>query len=79
MVVQLCGIQLAFKMSGLHPIIYSILRSMYISLKLFCEHGKYENKNYTKLNHEMKGILVNWFMPSLTKSVLFVSLQSCRI
>lgn len=77
MVVQLCGIQLAFKMSGLHPIIYSILRSMYISLKLFCEHGKYEN--YTKLNHEMKGILVNWFMPSLTKSVLFVSLQSCRI
>lgn len=41
-------------MSGLHPIIYSILRSMYISLKLFCEHGKYENENYTKLNHEMK-------------------------
>lgn len=72
MVVQLCGIQLAFKMSGLHPIIYSILRSMYISLKL-------ENENYTKLNHVMKGILVNWFMPSLTKSVLFVSLQSCRI
>lgn len=72
MVVQLCGIQLAFKMSGLHPIIYSILRSMYISLKL-------ENENYTKLNHVMKGILVNWFMPSLTKYVLFVSLQSCRI
>lgn len=47
--------------------------------KTICKHGKYENENYTKLNHEMKGILVNWFMPSLTKSVLFVSLQSCRI
>lgn len=32
MAVQLYGIQLAFKMSGLRPIISSILKSMYISL-----------------------------------------------
>lgn len=39
-------------MFGFYLIIYSILRSMYILLKLFCEYGKYEN--YIKFNYEMK-------------------------
>lgn len=61
-------------MFGFYLIIYSILRSMYILFKLFCEYGKYENENYIKFNYVMKGIFVNWFMFFLIKFVIFVLL-----